>query len=92
MSQKPIPGNPLVQRQAGRQGTLVSIMREGTPTPDWVTEPECKHLMKEGKCFTCKKSGHLSCNCPEKTTMQLKVLEKDITIDNTKDNLENDEA
>ena len=22
--------------------------------------------MKAGKCFTCKKQGHLSCNCPQK--------------------------
>ena len=48
--------------------------------------------MKEGKCFTFKKSGHLSCNCLEKATMQLKVLEKDVTIDNTKDDSENNEA
>jgi hypothetical protein len=82
-----------VQCQAGYQGTLVPIKRKGTPTPDQVTEPEHKHLMKEGKYFTCKRSGHLSCNCPEKaTTMQLKVLEKDATIDNTKGDSENNEA
>ena len=92
MSWKPIPGNPLVQCQAGRQGTPVPIKCEDTPTPDQVTEPERKHLMKEGKYFTCKKPGHLSRNCPEKATMQLKVLEKDATMDNTKGDSENNEA
>ena len=23
-------------------------------------------LQKEGQCFTCKRMGHLSCNCPNK--------------------------
>ena len=23
-------------------------------------------LMKAGKCFTCKKQGHLSCDCPQR--------------------------
>ena len=25
---------------------------------------ERTELMKSGKCFTCKQSGHLSCDCP----------------------------
>ena len=90
VSRKPAPGNSPVQRQASRQGTPPTIKREGTPTPDRVTEPERERLMKEGKCFTCKKSGHLSRDCLDKV-MQLKVLEKDGTMDN-KDDSENDEA
>ena len=27
---------------------------------------ERTELMKAGKCFTCKKQGHLSCNCPQR--------------------------
>ena len=36
---------------------------------DWaraqqLTMEEQVELMKTGKCFSCKQSGHLSCNCP----------------------------
>ena len=27
---------------------------------------ERMELMKAGKCFTCKKQGHFSCNCPQR--------------------------
>ena len=27
---------------------------------------ERTELMRTGKCFTCKKQGHLSCNCPQR--------------------------
>ena len=27
---------------------------------------ERTELMKAGKCFTCKKQGHLSCDCPQR--------------------------
>ena len=27
---------------------------------------ERAELMKAGKCFTCKKQGHLSCDCPQR--------------------------
>ena len=27
---------------------------------------ERSELMKAGKCFTCKKQGHLSCDCPQR--------------------------
>jgi hypothetical protein len=31
-----------------------------------ITMDERQELMKAGKCFTCKKQGHLSCDCPQK--------------------------
>jgi hypothetical protein len=27
---------------------------------------EKEKLSKEGRCFRCKKQGHISCNCPDK--------------------------
>ncbi|KAF8835371.1 hypothetical protein BDN67DRAFT_984660 [Paxillus ammoniavirescens] len=27
-------------------------------------------MVAEGLCFVCKKPGHISCNCPEWTTVQ----------------------
>ena len=32
-----------------------------------LTMEEWTELMKTGKCFTCKQSGHLSCDCPRCT-------------------------
>ena len=31
-----------------------------------LTEDECAKLQKEGRCFRCKRQGHLSRNCPDK--------------------------
>jgi hypothetical protein len=31
-----------------------------------ITTDERQELMKAGKCFTCKKQGHLSRDCPQK--------------------------
>ena len=31
-----------------------------------INADERTELMKAGKCFTCKKQGHLSCNCPQR--------------------------
>jgi hypothetical protein len=31
-----------------------------------ITTDERQELMKAGKCFTCKKQGHLSHDCPQK--------------------------
>ena len=31
-----------------------------------INADEKTELMKTGKCFTCKKLGHLSCNCPQR--------------------------
>jgi hypothetical protein len=31
-----------------------------------ITTDERTELMKAGKCFTCRKQGHLSCNCPQR--------------------------
>jgi hypothetical protein len=30
-----------------------------------ITTDERTELMKAGKCFTCRKQGHLSCDCPQ---------------------------
>ena len=31
-----------------------------------INADERTELMKAGKCFTCKKQGHLSCDCPQR--------------------------
>ena len=31
-----------------------------------MTEDERNHLMKEGRCFNCKNTGHRSKECPDK--------------------------
>ena len=31
-----------------------------------LTEDERGHLMKEGRCFNCKNTGHCSKDCPDK--------------------------
>ena len=31
-----------------------------------LTEEEQVTLRKEGRCFNCKKQGHIGCNCPLK--------------------------
>ena len=31
-----------------------------------IDSDERTELMKTGKCFTCKKQGHLSCDCPQR--------------------------
>ena len=41
--------------------TMPSRMRARKIDVDERTE-----LMRTGKCFTCKKQGHLSCNCPQR--------------------------
>jgi hypothetical protein len=30
-----------------------------------MTDEECQLLIKEGRCFFCKKQGHVSRNCPD---------------------------
>ena len=32
-----------------------------------IAAEEKQKLLKEGRCFNCKKLGHVSCNCPTKT-------------------------
>jgi hypothetical protein len=31
-----------------------------------LSQEECLRLLKEHKCFNCKKEGHQACNCPSK--------------------------
>jgi hypothetical protein len=33
-----------------------------------ITMDKRADLMKAGKCFTCRKQGHLSCNCPQRSS------------------------
>jgi hypothetical protein len=52
-----------------------------------ITTDERTELMKAGKCFTCCKQGHLSCDCPQRpsrprtnaraSTSQVKVEDDD---------------
>jgi hypothetical protein len=52
-----------------------------------ITTDERTELMKAGKCFTCRKQGHLSCDCPQHSsrprtntrasTSQVKIEDKD---------------
>jgi hypothetical protein len=69
-----------------------AVKREGTPAVDRIPDNERDRLMREGKCFNCKKPGHLSFNCPDKTAAQLKALEKDATGGNSNNESENEEA
>ena len=41
---------------------------------------ERTELMKAGKCFTCKKQRHLSCDCHEMTACGLTQLESSDTL------------
>ena len=34
-----------------------------------LTDKEMAHLRAKGKCFNCKETGHMSCNCPHKNTV-----------------------
>ena len=39
---------------------------------------ERAELMKAGKCFTCKKQGHLSCDCPQRPPPLLRSTQRSI--------------
>ena len=44
------------------------------------------HLQKEGRCFNCRKTGHISCACPTKQDTPKKNVHKNqgLTIHITK--------
>jgi hypothetical protein len=52
-----------------------------------ITTDKRTELMKAGKCFTCRKQGHLSCDCPQRlsrprtnaraSTSQVKIEDDD---------------
>ena len=41
-----------------------------------LSEEEKAKLLKEGRCFRCKKMGHLSRNCPDKKDLKGKAVDK----------------
>ncbi|KAJ5124614.1 uncharacterized protein N7515_003051 [Penicillium bovifimosum] len=49
------------------QPTTARVKREGF-TPARMTDAERNKLVSEGKCFYCKEPGHISLQCPKKTT------------------------
>ena len=42
------------------------VKARATNTRPPPNDEECEKLQKEGRCFRCKKQGHLSCYCPDK--------------------------
>jgi hypothetical protein len=45
-----------------------------SPAPSNLDDETRKHLISEGKCFTCFQVGYTSRSCPMKQAAQLKVL------------------
>jgi hypothetical protein len=61
----------ILGKNRGDKGRWVVAKREDRMEVDAVeanalTAEERTRLQKEGKCFNCKKTGHLSKDCPEK--------------------------
>ncbi|KAJ6093499.1 hypothetical protein N7486_008788 [Penicillium sp. IBT 16267x] len=64
---------PLPPKKDRKPPTDMGLKAPSTPvqrnTTNWsnTTKEERATLMKEGKCFLCKRAGHLSRDCPSKT-------------------------
>ena len=48
---------------------------------DTMTIEEQTKLMKEGRCFRCKKTGHISRDCPTKTGQKKEEQKKKLNPD-----------
>ena len=55
-----------------------SIMETVTPMPRHLEEEQAC-LIKEGRCFSCKKRGHIAYNCPKKG--KIAAISKDVSKD-----------
>lgn len=65
----------------GTKNKSTTPARQGsrdTPSTRQLTEAEKKErgeLREQGKCFFCKKTGHLKANCPDRIAAAIKLLE-----------------
>ena len=53
--------NPARKQERDPDAMDIDVIRRGKPTPE-----EIKKLRAEGRCFWCRKQGHVSKNCPDK--------------------------
>jgi hypothetical protein len=44
----------------------VDTIRTDATRTNRLSDEERQHLLKEGRCFNCKKLGHMTCTCPDK--------------------------
>jgi hypothetical protein len=44
----------------------VDTVRTNTTHTNRLSDEERQRLLKEGRCFNCKKLGHMTCTCPDK--------------------------
>jgi hypothetical protein len=69
---------PAAATPSVNNATTHSRTTTASPAPSNLDNETRKHLMSEGKCFTCFQVRHTSRSCPMKQAAQLKVLEQPV--------------